>query len=89
MSTETAQTLPATQLSPNVRWFARARKATKQALKDGREHKAKSSVYADREVKAALEALFKDKCAYCETKITAPSDWDVEHFRPQGTGCRG
>ena len=34
-------------------------------------------------MRAALEKLFYDKCAYCESKITV-SEWNVEHFRPKG-----
>jgi len=33
--------------------------------------------------KADLLALFHDKCAYCETIITASQPGDVEHFRPK------
>ncbi len=28
-------------------------------------------IYADERVKAALEKLFHEKCAYCETRVTA------------------
>ena len=72
-------------IKPNAHWFALARKATRQAIRQGEKHKTRESVYAHSEVRKALEALFHDKCAYCETKITAPSDWDVEHFRPKGS----
>ena len=71
-------------IKPDAHWLARADKATRLAIKDGTKHEVKDSVYAHKEVKKALEALFHDKCAYCETKLTAPSDWEVEHFRPKG-----
>lgn len=42
------------------------------------------SIYDSRykcdDVKLALEELYQNKCAYCETKIER---WDVEHFRPK------
>lgn len=65
-------------IRPDDAWFEKAKASPAQpgAVDPG--------IYADTRVKAALEQLFHDKCAYCETKITAPSDWDVEHFRPKG-----
>ncbi len=42
-----------------------------------------STLYTDPRVKAALEELFHEKCAYCETPVTASTDWNVEHFRPK------
>ncbi|MCC8484984.1 hypothetical protein VDF13_14865 [Xanthomonas campestris pv. raphani] len=52
------------------------------------------SVYKDREVLAALNKLFNDKCAYCEGSYRATSPTDIEHFRPKGrvsnaTGHKG
>jgi uncharacterized protein (TIGR02646 family) len=41
-------------------------------------------VYSNPEVKAALERLFKHKCAYCETTYMAGNPTDVEHWRPKG-----
>jgi uncharacterized protein (TIGR02646 family) len=32
----------------------------------------------------ALEKLFHNKCAYCESNTTAAGPWDVEHYRPKG-----
>jgi uncharacterized protein (TIGR02646 family) len=43
-----------------------------------------SDFYKHQEVKKALEKLFYDKCAYCESKITVAGSWDVEHYRPKG-----
>ncbi|MEX2517736.1 MAG: hypothetical protein WD969_00215 [Paracoccaceae bacterium] len=43
------------------------------------------SVYKDDEVKAALQALFHGKCAYCESYYDAVAPVDVEHFRPKGS----
>ncbi len=41
-------------------------------------------VYRDKAVKAALQALFKGKCAYCEFSYMAGITGDVEHYRPKG-----
>lgn len=41
-------------------------------------------VYKDKEVLKALNALFKNKCAYCESSYQATSPTDIEHFRPKG-----
>lgn len=43
-----------------------------------------STVYRHRQVKQALEAAQHDKCCFCETKISAITYGDVEHFRPKG-----
>ena len=41
------------------------------------------SVYKDDELKEKLEVLFNSKCAYCESKFSATSNADIEHFRPK------
>ena len=69
-------------IRPAVSWYARAEKATESARRDGEHHEARADVYADDEVRAALEELFRRKCAYCDG-ITGAT-WDVEHFRPKG-----
>lgn len=65
-------------IRPEDAWFAKA------AANPARAGEVDQGIYADDRVKAALEELFHGKCAYCETKITASADWDVEHFRPKG-----
>jgi uncharacterized protein (TIGR02646 family) len=40
--------------------------------------------YRDRSVRDALEAMFSNKCAYCETKIGAADESEIEHWRPKG-----
>ncbi len=40
--------------------------------------------YKDKHVVAELNRLFKSKCAYCESRITAVGPTDVEHYRPKG-----
>lgn len=71
-------------IRPSTAWFERARLATTRAIREGAQHEADVSVYADVEVRKALEKLFCDKCAYCEWFPTGGSDWNVEHFRPAG-----
>ena len=71
-------------IRPNDRWFSRASKATAKAVLEKGNHFALKSVYADSEVRMALERLFSAKCAYCESKLGSTADWDVEHFRPKG-----
>ena len=71
-------------IRPDQDWFGQAAAALEDALREAGAHGARASVYGHDEVRAALEALFHDKCAYCETKIVAGSDWDVEHFCPKG-----
>lgn len=71
-------------IRPDQDWFDLAAGAREDALREAGAHEVRSNVYGHDKVRAALEALFHDKCAYCETKIVAGSDWDVEHFRPKG-----
>jgi uncharacterized protein (TIGR02646 family) len=40
--------------------------------------------YQHPSVRAALEQLFRMKCAYCETKIGAADESEIEHWRPKG-----
>ncbi|RYF85173.1 MAG: hypothetical protein EON98_07300 [Chitinophagaceae bacterium] len=43
----------------------------------------KSSLYGSPEVKNKLKELQKDKCCFCEARISHVSHGDVEHFRPK------
>lgn len=56
-------------------------KAGKNILKE--DHKFDASIYANDEVRSALEKLFHCKCAYCECPLEEIG-WNVEHFRPKG-----
>ena len=62
-----------------------------KSVKDHRADPAKKdkafpfSAYKEAEVKAALEALFHGKCAYCESIYRYQAPVDVEHFRPKGS----
>jgi len=70
-------------ICPYAAWVELAQQALEDALREAADHEARREIYADNRVRAAREALFHDKCAYCESKITATSDWEVEHFRPK------
>jgi uncharacterized protein (TIGR02646 family) len=39
--------------------------------------------YGKTAVRSALETLFHDKCAYCESNISSTGDLQVEHYRPK------
>ncbi|HEX6904709.1 MAG TPA: hypothetical protein VF789_33690 [Thermoanaerobaculia bacterium] len=71
-------------IRPDQDWFDLAAEAEGDALREAGAHEARASVYGHDQVRAALEALFYDKCVYCETKSSAGFDWNVEHFRPKG-----
>jgi uncharacterized protein (TIGR02646 family) len=71
-------------IRPDDAWFDKAKDGRALAEAEAARHDPDPDIYAADQVKAALEELFHDKCAYCETKITASADWDVEHFRPKG-----
>jgi uncharacterized protein (TIGR02646 family) len=72
-------------IRPRDPWTELAREALKAALQETEAHEARREVYGHDRVREALEALFHDKCAYCESKVTAVTDWPVEHFRPKGS----
>jgi uncharacterized protein (TIGR02646 family) len=42
------------------------------------------AAYGDRSVRDALETMFRSKCAYCETRIGAGDESEIEHWRPKG-----
>jgi uncharacterized protein (TIGR02646 family) len=69
---------------PEGTWRQRARRKTRLAISDGQDHKV-TNLYSEPTVKAALEKLFYNKCAYCETTGFAGFAWDVEHFRPKAS----
>ncbi|SMO63121.1 TIGR02646 family protein [Chryseobacterium rhizoplanae] len=42
------------------------------------------TIYSDKKIRKLLVKMFHGKCAYCESKITAIYNGDIEHFRPKG-----
>lgn len=71
------------RIEPPSSWRSLARAATAKALSQGSGHTFDDSIYAHGHVRAALEELFRFKCAYCESPLEE-TDWNVEHFRPKG-----
>ena len=47
------------------------------------EKNLKYNVYKDPELRKQLKAVFKNKCAYCESDFTHVTPPDIEHFRPK------
>ncbi|MBF0294794.1 MAG: TIGR02646 family protein [Magnetococcales bacterium] len=59
----------------------------KEALRiEGSKHHFDNNVYAHATVKVALNAIYHNKCAYCESLIEEQADRRVEHYRPKGGG---
>ena len=69
---------------PPQSWFTQAAAKTAVALVEKSAHQFDATVYGADDLRAALEELFHNKCAYCESDITSGADWDVEHYRPKG-----
>lgn len=69
-------------IKPSKEWFKKAEEKTGKAVEEKSAHQV-TDLYRDIQVKIALEKLFYDKCAYCESVVTT-GDWDVEHYRPKG-----
>jgi uncharacterized protein (TIGR02646 family) len=47
-------------------------------------YKYSSDIYGDKTVKDKLKKLQHDKCCFCESRVSASSHGDVEHYRPKG-----
>jgi uncharacterized protein (TIGR02646 family) len=56
----------------------------KKTGKRGKRIEQGYTVYSDKSVRKLLAKMFHGKCAYCESKITAIYNGDIEHFRPKG-----
>jgi hypothetical protein len=70
-------------IRPQPPWFVKAEESAALARREAIRHRPSRGVYGHDHVRAALEKLFCDKCAYCESKITPGFAWEVEHFRPK------
>ncbi|WEJ14050.1 HNH endonuclease family protein [Sinorhizobium prairiense] len=44
----------------------------------------KFNAYSHKSVRDALQDMFHNKCAYCESQIAGSQDTDIEHYRPKG-----
>lgn len=70
-------------LPPPPDWFSTATALRNTAENEGASHEV-TEHYKHDDVRMALEELFYDKCAYCESSLTATASWDIEHYRPKG-----
>jgi uncharacterized protein (TIGR02646 family) len=70
--------------NPNGRGIRETNKAIKYYSKPNVTKPLRFSVYSDSRVKESLIELFKEKCAYCESRFLHVYSGDVEHFRPKG-----
>lgn len=68
-------------IAPDDIWFKKAEEAT---LKEppSSDYEFSAGIYRDDEVVKALAQLFRNKCAYCESRLPE-TGWDVDHFRPK------
>ena len=70
-------------IRPPDNWYCKANTEKQKALREKENHKVDSTVYADNDLREALEELFYQKCAYCESDLRRVV-WEVDHFRPKG-----
>jgi uncharacterized protein (TIGR02646 family) len=74
---------------PKILLSPQAKKAQAKTLQGYQERKAQERIEFDlqvihhKEVISALQSLFNQKCAYCESPIGLNQPVDVEHFRPK------
>ena len=66
------------------RAVANHQKKYEKTGKRGSRTKDSYAVYSNKQVRKLLVTMFHGKCAYCESKITAIYNGDIEHFRPKG-----
>jgi len=76
--------IPDILINPKGRGVKETKKAIAYYSKPIITKPLKFSVYSDSKVKDTLIELFKEKCAYCESKFLHVYSGDVEHFRPKG-----
>jgi uncharacterized protein (TIGR02646 family) len=70
-------------IRPSESWFRRSAAATRRAIAEGSAHKV-TALYRDDDLRKALEAVFRRKCAYCESRLGTVAPEEVEHYRPHG-----
>lgn len=81
-------TSPPPPLDPHSRPIRDAMRQLERVFERGESSPRSDSLYryelyGDRRVRAALSAMFRGKCAYCESPIDGPTFGDIEHFRPK------
>ena len=55
----------------------------RKALEEKNRHQFNNAYYSDQNCRAALEELYRYKCAYCETDSSAGAPFQIDHFRPK------
>lgn len=58
-------------------------KLIEASLSEKGDHEFKTGVYGHPEVRAVLKVIYNNKCAFCETDITAGATMQVDHYRPK------
>ena len=71
-----------TQVPSGLR-SAGAERKREAALREGNKHNFSTHYYAHDSVKRKLREIYRDKCTYCESRISAGASWRVEHYRPK------
>jgi uncharacterized protein (TIGR02646 family) len=71
-------------IRPSAGWFRLSATNEETAIQEKESHEARADVYGHLEARAALQALFHKKCAYCEVSISNRMGWNVDHYRPKG-----
>lgn len=72
---------PASLLTRGATEIAALKKMNKAELMA---YKYNTKLYGSAEVKDKLKELQKDKCCFCEARVSVVSHGDVEHYRPKG-----
>jgi hypothetical protein len=57
----------------------------KKTGKQGKRINESYTIYKEKIVREILRKMCYGKCAYCESRVTAIYNGDIEHFRPKGT----
>lgn len=79
---KTLVTIPSILLDDNVNEDGEMKRAIKHFESTGYPP-VDFKVYKDSSIKDALELIFHEKCAYCESKIKHSAPFHIEHWRPK------
>ena len=74
---------PSTLIRNGDRWLTKLQQAMANPQSTKAEIKNCQNKYQHKEIKAALETMFRGKCCYCESKVTPVAYGDIEHFYPK------
>ncbi|NIM18252.1 MAG: hypothetical protein GTO45_40255 [Candidatus Aminicenantes bacterium] len=71
--------------SPGVIESKRFKRLIERLLKEKIEHDfEKHRTHYIKKLSEGLKNLYKNKCGYCETRLSAGSDIQIDHYRPKG-----